>query len=273
MATRWQNDPLRLGTCSWTAKGWETAFYKTVKEPAVYIAEYAERFSTVEVDASFYGVPRETTLDRWYDITPGGFVFSAKAPKTITHDRFLEGCGRELDTFLAAMDRLKEKRGPLLFQFPYFAKRRGVTLQAFLDRLAPFLDLLPKEGYSFAVEVRNKGWITDPLLDLLRVHGVALALIDHPWMARPAQLFRHPGIVTGDFLYVRWLGDRQGIEKVTKVWNEVVVDRKADLDAWVPHLKSVLERGIRVHGYVNNHYSGYAPENVAYLEQALGSAS
>ena len=268
----WEDTPLRLGTCSWTAKGWEKAFYAKTTKPSAYIAEYAGRFSTVEVDASFYGVPRDTTLDRWYDITPEGFVFSAKAPQAITHERFLEGCGRDLDTFLAAMGRLKEKCGPLLFQFPYFAKRRGVTFQDFLDRLAPFLDLLPREGFRFAVEVRNKAWVCEPLTDLLHHHGVALALIDHPWMARPDTLFRHQGVATADFLYVRWLGDRQGIEKVTKVWDAVVVDRRPELENWAAHLRAALERGLKVYGYVNNHYSGYAPENVAFLESLLGPA-
>ena len=260
---------LCLGACSWTAKGWAGAFYLKSKRQSDYIAEYSERFSTVEIDSSFYGLPRQSTVERWRDLTPEGFLFSAKAPQTITHEKFLENCEGELERFVETMALLGGKLGPLLFQFPYFAKRRGVTFQEYLDRLAPFLELLPKERFQFAVEVRNKHWIAPPLLDLLRGHGVALALIDHPWMHRPGELFSKHDVVTGPFVYIRWLGDRNGIEKLTKVWNEVVIDRGADLDAWVPPIKAILDRQVRVYGYVNNHYSGYAPHDIEVLERHL----
>jgi len=266
----WKAGLLRLGTCSWTAKGWEKAFYGPGTKRNDFITAYAERFSSVEVDASFYGVPRDSTLDHWRDATPPGFVFAAKAPREITHDRFLLGCERPLAGFLKAMDRLGDKRGPLLFQFPYFAKREKVTLTDFLARLQPFLELLPEDGdHEFALEVRNKTWVTAPLLDMLTHHRVALALIDHPWMSRPGPLFHTQGLFTAPFLYIRWLGDRKGIEAITQVWNETVVDRNADLDAWVPGIQQALEKNLRVYGYVNNHYGGYAPNDVAHLENAL----
>lgn len=267
---RWTANLLRLGTCSWTAKGWESAFYPPGTKKADYIQAYAERFSSVEVDASFYGVPRDSTLDHWRDATPPGFVFSAKCPREITHDRFLMGCERSLASFLKAMDRLDDKRGPLLFQFPYFAKRQNVTLTDFLGRLQPFLELLPENsGHDFALEVRNKTWIAPPLLDMLEHHRVALALIDHPWMSRPKQLFQTQGIFTAPFTYIRWLGDRKGIEQVTQIWNESVVDRSQDIDAWIPGLKQALEKQLKVYGYVNNHYGGYAPNDVEHIEAAL----
>ncbi len=148
-----------------------------------------------------------------------------------------------------------------MLQFPYFAKRRGVTLDDFLGRLDPFLKEVPRD-LSFAVEVRNKTWVTKKLCGVLAEHGVTLALIDHPWMYRPSQLFKHPEVVTGEFLYVRWLGDRHGIEEITKTWNEHVVDRAGDMEQWVPGIESVLDSGKNVLGYVNNHYSGYAPGDV-----------
>ncbi len=268
----WKAKNLRLGTCSWTAKGWETAFYPKATKRTDFISVYAERFSSVEIDASFYGVPRESTLDHWREATPDGFVFAAKAPKEITHDRFLMGCGRPLASYLRAMDRLGEKRGPLLFQFPYFAKRTQVTLTDFLGKLHPFLELLPEnDGHEFALEVRNKTWVSAPLLDMLAHHKVALALIDHPWMSRPRQLFHSDTIFTAPFLYVRWLGDRKGIEEVTKVWNETVVDRNGDMDEWVPGITQALNQQLRVYGYVNNHYGGYAPTDVSHLESAFSA--
>lgn len=265
----WNANLLRLGTCSWTAKGWEKAFYPPGTKSTNFIAEYAKRFSSVEIDASFYGVPRDSTLLKWRDTTPPGFVFAAKAPKEITHDRFLVGCEPALKHFLSAMELLGDKCGPLLFQFPYFAKRTGVDINVFLEKLALFLPLLPESGFQFAVEVRNKHWVSEPLLDLLGTHGVALTLIDHPWMSRPRTLFNHLDLQTAPFLYIRWLGDRYAMETKTKIWNEVVENQDDRTAEWVPSIKTALEHQLGVYGYVNNHYSGYAPYDVEVLEAAL----
>lgn len=264
----WPDEALRLGACSWTAPGWAGTFYTRTKQNE-FIAEYAERYSAVEIDATFYAVPQRSTLERWRDLTPDGFIFAAKAPQLITHDKFLHECAWDLDEFLKAMALLGPKLGPILFQFPYFAKARGVTLQEFIDRLAPFLELLPRDGTRFAVEVRNKAWVCAPLLDLLHEHGVAMTLIDHPWMAPCNTLFRTQGILTAPFTYIRWLGDRHGIEKITKVFNQRVVERDADLERWVPHIEQVLEKGVKVYGFVNNHYGGYAPADIDYLRRRL----
>jgi uncharacterized protein YecE (DUF72 family) len=259
---------LRLGACSWTAKGWEEVFYSPGCKKNDYLTEYARRFNAVEVDSTFYGLPKADTVKRWRESTPEDFVFAAKCPQVITHQKFMEDCDEERDAFLATLGLLEEKCGPLLFQFPYFAKARGVTLQQFLDKLGPFLEGLPREGYAFAVEVRNKTWIQPPLLNMLRAFNVALALIDHPWMAPPGQLFRGE-VTTAPHVYIRWLGDRQGIEKLTKVWKEPVVAREDDLAAWAPPIKQLLERGVSVYGFVNNHFSGYAPADLATLQGLL----
>jgi uncharacterized protein YecE (DUF72 family) len=269
----WEDGPLRIGTCSWTAKGWAGTFYESGTPQNEFIAAYAQRYSTVEIDATFYATPKAEVVQRWHDITPDGFVFAAKAPKLITHDKFMIDCSGDLLDYLKAMDHLGDKLGPVLFQFPYYAKKTGVTLQDFLDRLAAFLPFLPENQHPFALEVRNKNWICPPLLDLLANHNVTLALIDHPWMARPDQLFNKSDIQTGRFHYLRWLGDRYGIEKITTTWNEVVVDRDKALDGWIPHIKDALDKKLQVFGYVNNHYSGYAPENVDYLLDHLPADS
>jgi len=266
---RWNANLLRLGTCSWTAKGWDEAFYPPKTKTTDYIAEYAKRFASVEVDASFYGTPKTSTLEKWRDSTPEGFVFAAKAPKEITHDRFLMGCERPLQHFLSAMETLGDKCGPLLFQFPYFAKRTGVDINIFLDKLEGFLPLLPETGFQFALEVRNKNWFSEPLLDLLANHNIAPALISHPWMSPPKTLFNHLDLDRAPFLYIRWLGDRHGIEEKTKVWKEVVINQDEYTANWIPPIQVALEKQLKVYGYVNNHYSGYAPHDVAVLEEAL----
>ena len=260
---------LHLGTSSWTAKGWLGTFYPSGTKPADFITEYARHYDTVEIDATFYATPRDSTVLGWRDKTPAGFIFAAKAPKAITHDKFLEDCQHELNGFLRTMSLLEDKLGPILFQFPYYAKRTGVTEDDFLLRLTRFLKTLPADGFQFTVEVRNKTWINPYLFEILHDHNFALCLIDHPWMSLPDVLFRQNEIVTGPFAYIRWLGDRYGIEKITKVWNETVVDREKDLARWVPPIKDLLDRQIDVFGYVNNHYAGYAPDNIEQLRRML----
>jgi uncharacterized protein YecE (DUF72 family) len=92
--------------------------------------------------------------------------------------------------------------------------------------------------------------------------GVALALIDQSWMPRPAEWFEKFDSITAGFTYVRWLGDRKGIEERTKVWNEIIVDRHAELSEWAEILGKVHKRKIQIYCYANNHYAGYGPGTV-----------
>jgi uncharacterized protein YecE (DUF72 family) len=96
---------------------------------------------------------------------------------------------------------------------------------------------------------------------------VALALIDQAWMPRPTQWFEKLDPITADFTYVRWLGDRKGIEEQTKTWDKVIVDRSEDLAEWVEVLKTVHKRKIQIYAYANNHYAGYAPATVEMFQE------
>ncbi len=217
------------------------------------------------------GSPAKRTVERWRDLTPEGFLFAAKAPQAITHERFLEGCQREVAEFLDTMALLGDRLGPILFQFPYYTRKSGVEFSEFLRRLGAFLPMLPcGEGFRFSVEVRNKTWLRPALFETLAAHGVALALIDYPWMHPPADLFAIPGIVTADLTYLRWLGDRYEIEKMTQVWDRTVIDRTTRLNDWAPPVADLLTRGVSVYGYFNNHYSGYAPADVELFKMLMG---
>ena len=92
--------------------------------------------------------------------------------------------------------------------------------------------------------------------------GVALALIDQSWMPRPAVWFEQCDPLTADFTYIRWLGDRKGIEQVTKVWNRIVVDRAAEMTSWVDVCTKIQRRGVSIYAYFNNHYAGFGPASV-----------
>src|SRR3974377_219162 len=166
------------------------------------------------------------------------------------------------------MSLLQHKRGPMLFQFPYFSEKVFPRPMEFLNRLRRFLPKLP-QGFQFALEIRNKAWVGPELLDLLRAHRVAFTLIDHPWMARPGELMKKGDVVTSEFVYVRLLGDRYAIEEVTKTWDKTVVDRSRALAEWGAVGEGLLSPGLKVYTYVNNHFAGHSPETMRQFLEML----
>jgi uncharacterized protein YecE (DUF72 family) len=262
-------DPLlHLGSSSFTAKGWEKSFYPAGMQSRDYLSYYATQFSTVEVDATFYRIPTISTVKGWYAKTPPDFLFALKTPQEITHERVLVDADSVMTEFLRATEPLGEKLAVILLQFPYFNAKAFAAPAEFLARLKPFLEKLPAEP-RFALEIRNKYWLAPPLFDLLRKHNVALALIDHPWMPRPSELFAKGDPLTTDFAYIRWLGDRKDIEEVTQVWDKTVVDRTRDLAEWVEACRNFLKRKIRVFAFANNHYGGHAPDTLKLFEKLM----
>jgi uncharacterized protein YecE (DUF72 family) len=257
---------IRLGTSAFTAAGWEGSFYPAGMKPADYLTYYATKFDTVEVDSTFYRIPTLSTVKGWYTKTPSGFLFAAKVPQIITHEKVLRDCDPEFSPFLKTMDRLGEKLGPLLFQFGYFNEKAFLGVNDFLSRLKPFLKKLPK-GYRFVVEIRNKNWLVPQFVEALRARGVALALIDQSWMPRPAEWFEKLDPITADFTYVRWLGDRNGIKEQTKVWDKVIVDRRAELSEWAEILGMLHKRKIQIFAYANNHYAGFGPGTAEMFQE------
>jgi len=251
---------LRIGTSAFTAAGWEGSFYPAGMKPRDFLAYYATKFDTVEIDSTFYRTPSPSTVAGWADKTPKGFLVAAKVPQSITHEKALVDCDGDIAIFLRTMDLLGDKLGPLLLQFPYFNKKTFKSGDEFLERLRPFLAKLPK-SHRFAVEIRNKNWLNEPFADTLRQRNVALALQDQLWMPLPGQMaFDY---ITADFTYVRLLGDRKGIEQKTKIWDKVIVNRSKELGTWVDVCERTMKRGVSTFVYVNNHYSGHAPATVA----------
>jgi len=183
----------------------------------------------------------------------------------------LVDCDKDFQEFVERMQLLGEKLGILLLQFPYLNKMAFASVDPFLARLTPFLKRLP-EGVRFALEIRNKSWLGPKLYNLLRGQNVALALIDHPWMPRPSQLFTPSADpITADFAYIRWLGDRKGIEEVTKTWDKTIVDRSSELTEWANVVYKICSGGIPVFAYANNHYAGHAPATIRLFQQIWDS--
>ena len=238
---------IRLGTSAFTAAGWEGAFYPAGMKPADLSELLTPRNSMPwNCDNTFYRTPAISTVKGWYAEDSSGIYVCGKS----SADHYARGkpwwtATCDFRDFLKTMDYLGEKLGPLLLQFGYFNKNAFAGVNEFLARLVPFLKKIPK-GYRFAVEIRNKNWLVPAFIEALRERQIALALVDHVWMPRPKQLFDRFSPITADFAYVRWLGDRKGIEEKTKTWDKIIENRTADLGEWVEVLKKVHGRKIQI---------------------------
>jgi uncharacterized protein YecE (DUF72 family) len=257
--SRVDHPPILLGTSSFTATGWEGSFYPKGMRSADYLAFYAEHFQTVEVDSTFYACPSAPTVRNWASRTPAGFIFSVKVPQVITHEKVLRDCDADLKQFLDTMNTLGNKLGPIVFQFPFFNRSAFRDRNEFLDRLIPFMRKLP-DAHKFAIEIRNRTWLDGELANLLRDHRIALVLQDRSWMPSPGELDFDP--ITTDWTYIRWLGDRKGIEEQTTTWDRTVVDRTAELSSWIDYCYQLRKRGVLIYAYANNHFSGHAPATI-----------
>ena len=252
---------LRIGTSSWSERDWVGVFYPKGTPPAKYIQHYSTVYDTVEIDATFYRMPSESMVDAWRDRTPDGFQFAAKVPRIVTHEKVLEGALGDMILFVETMQRLGDKLGPLLLQFPYFNKKAFPGPEPFFDRLERFLELLPP-GPRYAVELRNKAWVVPLAHEICARHGAALAWVEQAWMPSARDWPKRLGGPSADFAYVRFLGDHKEIEKVTDRWDRLVLDPAPSLANWVPVMRDLRTAGVDVYGFFNNHFAGHAPATI-----------
>jgi uncharacterized protein YecE (DUF72 family) len=160
----------RIGTSGYDYPAWRGPFYPEKLAASAMLPFYAERFSTVEINATFYRMPRASTVAAWAAATPAGFVFALKAPRRITHLGRLRDVDEPVRLFCDAARGLGPKLGPLLFQLPpSFRKDR--------DRLANLLVTLPP-GLRVAFEFRHASWFDEDVYDLLRARDAALCIAD-----------------------------------------------------------------------------------------------
>lgn len=239
------------------------------------IAAYAQHLSTVEIDSTWYQMPTKVMVEAWDARTPSGFIFSAKVPRVISHEKYLEGCAAELNQFVTVMSRLGDKLGPLVLQFPYVAKGKDpeeyATGAQFLARLKKFVGQLPG-GFRWAIEIRNSRWVQSELLDLLRSREISLVFVDYYTMDPLPKLAGRTGIFTAPFIYIRFLGNHKQMDaavqralqegKRDSEWGSLLVDRTEQMRLWIPAIRDLVARQIPVYVYFNNHYAGYAPGSV-----------
>lgn len=179
---------IRIGTSGWNYPEWKGSFYPTDMKPAGMLAYYAARFTTVEVNNTFYRMPTPKVVDGWAAGVPDGFTFVLKAPQRITHFARLRDVDEPVRVFCDVARALGPKLGPLLFQLP-------PNFKVDTGRLADLLALLPPDLRT-AFEFRNATWFTDDVYTRLAGKNAALCVADNDDGATPA-------VATADWGYLR----------------------------------------------------------------------
>jgi uncharacterized protein YecE (DUF72 family) len=237
----------------WSYNFWAGDFYQKGLAAAEFLTEYSKHFDTVEVDSTFYRIPNTSMVAKWRAQTPEHFLFSAKFPRIITHQKMLRNCEEDVGRFIDRISQLQRKLGPLLLQFPSTFKPEHTHL------LRDFLPSLPK-GHRLVVEVRNENMMNERLYSLLRENGVALALVD-------SALMPISDAITSDFTYIRWEGNRK---KAKGTMGKTEVDRAEDIKRWAEKIRRLLDVQGEVFGYFSKYYSGSPTNDATQLLKLFG---
>jgi len=240
-----------LGTSGWSYKEWEGNFYR--KNEKRKLRAYSAVFKTAEIDSSFYRIPSKGTAMGWLRYSPSDFVFTAKMPKSITHEKQLGLKGdfsKDLEAFTEVMRplQLAGKLACLLIQLPPKYEFNPENLEVFLKQLDPV--------FKYAVEFRNLSWLRNETWSILKERGVAYVNVDEPLLPPEVHL-------TGDFAYFRWHG------RGKTPWFDYRYSNE-EIDEWVPRVQTAALKVKKIVGYFNNHFHGYATENCLYLIEKLG---
>jgi uncharacterized protein YecE (DUF72 family) len=272
---------LRIGTCSWKYPSWAGIVYSR-PEGIDYLAEYARRYNTVEIDQWFWSMPRREQAESYAASVAPGFRFTVKAFNSLTwallsgrkgaepqaNPRFLSP---ELyQEFLAELRPLGSRLGLVMLQFEYLNKKKIPSLEEFLRRLDAFLAASPRE-VPIAVETRNANYLTDAYFSLLRERGAGHVFLQGYWMPPVTGVYdRFRDKLVGP-LVVRLHGpDREGMEERAEGrWDRILTPRDEELGSIAEMVRDMGSRGLDVYFNVNNHYEGSAPLTIKRLA-ALG---
>ncbi|HHS49297.1 MAG TPA: DUF72 domain-containing protein, partial [Desulfurella acetivorans] len=205
-------------------------------------------FKTAEINYSFYHLPRPSTYQNWYKQTPEDFLFAVKASRFITHIKKLSEVKEAWQQFIENALYLKEKLGPILFQFPPSFRATPENIQK-LEGFLNYLRLNLKQPLKFAFEFRHKSWGDKKVYNLLKKYKAAWVIADSPCYPRADE-------VTADFVYIRLHGSK--ILFSSKYTDKELKDLAQKIKKWLKEKKEV-------YCYFNNDAMGYAVENAKEL--------
>jgi len=233
----------RIGTSGYQYPHWKGRFYPDDLPKKRWFEHYAREFDTVEINNTFYNLPKPETFRHWREAAPGGFEYALKFSRYGSHIKRLKDPAEPIGRFLEVADELGPSLGPILVQLP-------PKWQANAERLEGFLAAAPA-GYRWAFEFRDESWLDEPVYAVLERHDAALCIHD--------MIERHPRRLTTDWTYLRFHGEHYAGSYSSQF-----------LAAEAERIAALLRDGVDVHAFFNNDEDGHAPDNAQTLGRLVG---
>lgn len=246
MAAQSHKGTCRIGTSGWHYQHWIGSFYPAGMSAKDMLAFYAEHFSSVEINNSFYRLPSLAAAKAWAAQVPKDFVFACKASRYTTHVKRLKDAPESFEKYFPRLKPLGGKLGPILFQTP-------PAFPPDVERLKSFIKALPKR-HRYAFEFRDPRWFTDDVREALKRSNCAFCIFDIAGLQSPPWQ-------TADFAYLRLHGPGRKYQGS--------YDDQA-LRQWAKLIRGFLRKEADVYCYFDNDQAGYAPQNALRLRQMLG---
>jgi uncharacterized protein YecE (DUF72 family) len=234
---------IRIGTSGWYYDHWKELFYPVGLPKSKWFEHYAQHFDTVEINNTFYQLPKQETLEKWHKLAPKGFLYAVKANRYITHIKRLKDASEPLQRFFERIDSLKGKLGPVLYQLP-------PSLHQDLDLLKTFIKLLPEKPPA-VFEFRHKSWYVGDTFELLCKLQAGFCIHDMPGNESPR-------VVTANIIYIRFHGSTG---KYSGSYSKSV------LQSWAKWLKGQTNQARSIYVYFNNDAHAHAIKNAKQLKQ------
>lgn len=244
---------IHIGTSGWNYGHWKGIFYPDEVKSRDLLSYYSKHFSTVEVNYSFYRLPRATTYEGWSAQTPEGFLFAVKVSRYITHIKRLKGVKRAWRRFVKNAEPLGVKRGPILVQFP----PNFHSTNANQKLLRTFLQAAKEDGVNVAVEFRHDSWFAPEAYAILEEAKASLVIANSSRYSNPPEQ-----IATADFVYFRFHGPQDAFASSYT---------REELQRFAKIIKEHHRRGREVYAYFNNDIGGHALENATTLKELVSS--
>jgi uncharacterized protein YecE (DUF72 family) len=242
-------ETIRIGCSGWNYKHWRERFYARGVPVSRWFAFYAETFDTVEINNSFYMLPKAETFDKWREQAEPGFRYAVKANRFLTQAKKLKDCEEPLGRMLPLFRRLGETLGPILYQLPPRFKLN-------LERLESFLALLPPD-LVHVFEFRDKSWYEPGTLALLERYNASFCVHDMPGSASERW-------ATGPIAYVRFHGGEG------KYWGRY---SDAGLLSWTDWMVQQARAGREIWAYFNNDIDAHAIHDAQTLKAMVRQAA
>jgi uncharacterized protein YecE (DUF72 family) len=236
---------LLIGTSGWAYDHWKKIFYPEDLNDKDKLKYFSKHFKTTEINYSFYHLPRPEIYQKWYQETPADFIFSVKTSRFITHIKRLKDIEKPWKIFLKNTLNLKEKLGPILFQFPPNFKATEENIK----RLNDFLKLINRYKLKYAFEFRDQSWCNKEIYNLLKKYNIA-------WVIADSLAYPKAEVITSDFVYIRMHGSK--ILFSSKYIKKELQDLSQKIKKW-------QGQGLDVYCYFNNDAYGFAVENAKEL--------